>query len=85
MSKRTRCPKLLPSGYDLLEKHNGCRKCRRFYVNHRVIDCPNDFPNPDNYSTLTEEMALQAMASAAIASTYHNAQPTSVVPGSATY
>jgi hypothetical protein len=71
--KRTRCPKLLPSEYELLEKHNGCRKCRRFYVNHRVLDCPNDFPNPDTYTTLTEEMALKSMASAAIASTYHNA------------
>ena len=71
-TKRLRCPKLLPSEYELLEKHNGCRKCRRFYVNHRVPDCPNDFPNPETYTTLTEDMALQAMASAAIASTYNN-------------
>ena len=28
--KRTRCPKLLPSEYELLEQHNGCTKCRRF-------------------------------------------------------
>jgi hypothetical protein len=69
--KRFRVPKLLPSEYELLEKHNGCRKCRKFYVNHRYIDCPNDFPNPDTYVTLTEDMALQAMASAAIASTYN--------------
>jgi hypothetical protein len=69
--KRTRCPKLLPEEYDLLEKHNGCRKCRRFYVNHQVFNCPNDFPNPDTYQTLTEEMANQAMAQAAIASTYN--------------
>ena len=74
--RRVRCPKLLPSEYDLLEKHNGCRKCRKFYVNHRVLDCPNDFPNPDTYTTLTKDMALQAMASAAIASTY-NEIPTS--------
>jgi hypothetical protein len=69
--KRTRCPKLLPEEYDLLEKHNGCRKCRRFYVGHQVHNCPNDFPNPDTYQTLTEEMANQAMAQAAIASTYN--------------
>jgi hypothetical protein len=69
--KRFRVPKLLPCEFDLLEKHSGCRKCRKFYVNHRVIDCPNDFPNPDTYVTLTEDMALQAMASAAIASTYN--------------
>jgi hypothetical protein len=77
--RRLRCPKLTPDEYDLLEKHNGCRKCRRFYVNHQVLDCPNDFPDPDNYVTLTEEMAMQAMASAAIASTYNGPQ------GSAAY
>ena len=74
-TKRLRCPKLLPNEYELLEKHNGCRKCRRFYVSHRVFDCPNDFPNPETYSTLTEDMALQAMASAAIASTYNARAP----------
>ena len=76
--KRTRCPKLLPSEYELLEKHNGCTKCRCFYVNHRNLDCPNDFPNPDTYVTLTEEMAHKAMASAAIASTYNGS--TSSIP-----
>ena len=76
--KRTRCPKLLPSEYELLERHNGCTKCRRFYVNHRNLDCPNDFPNPDTYITLTEEMAHKAMASAAIASTYNG--PASSIP-----
>ena len=73
--RRTRCPKLLPIEYELLDKHNGCCKCRRFYVNHRVPDCPNDFPDPDNYVTLTESMALQSMANAAIASTYNGGNP----------
>ena len=59
-AKRTRCPKLLPSECELLAKHNGCRKCRRLYVNHRVADCPNDFPNPNTYMTLTEDMVIQA-------------------------
>ena len=62
-SKRTRCPKLLPVEYDLLEKHSGCRKCRKFYVNHKAPDCPNGWPNPDTYVTLTEDMANKAMAS----------------------
>ena len=68
--KRTRCPKLLPSEYELLEQHAGCKKCRKFYVNHNTPNCPNDFPNPDTYVTLTKDMALKAQAAAAIASTY---------------
>ena len=77
--KRTRCPKLLPSEYELLDQHAGCKKCRKFYVNHITPNCPDDFPNPDTYVTLTEEMALKAQAAAAIASTYnpHNSIPTS--------
>lgn len=77
--KHMHFPKLLPSEYDLLEKHSGCRKCCRFYVNNQVPDCPNDFPNPNTYSTLTEDMALQAMASAAIVSTY-SSNPTTTSP-----
>jgi hypothetical protein len=82
--KRTRCPKLLLNEIELLDKHNGCRKCRKFYVNHRAgPDCPNDFPNPDTYVTLTEDMAHQAMANAAIASTYN--APLQSNPNSSTY
>jgi hypothetical protein len=77
ITKRLRCPKLLPSEYHLLEKHNGCKKCRKFYVAHRTPDCPNDFPNPETYTTLTEAMALQAMATAAIASTYGSSNTSS--------
>jgi hypothetical protein len=37
-TKCTRCPKLLPIEYNLLQKHNGCCKCRRFYyVNHNIL------------------------------------------------
>ena len=39
-----RCPKLLQIECDLLDKHDGCRKCRRFYVGHRVPNCENGFP-----------------------------------------
>ena len=78
-TKCLRCPKLLPSEFELLEKHNGCRKCRRFYINHHASDCPNEFPNPDTYTTLTEEMALKAMSSAAIASTYNAHMPSSTI------
>src|ERR1700678_4108408 len=85
-NKRLRCPKLLPIEYELLEKHNSCRKCRKFYVSHRVLDCPNDFPNPETHATLTEDMALQAMALAAIASTYnahtHSTTTSTFVPTS---
>ena len=71
--KRTRCPKLLPSEYELLEKHQGCKKCRRFYVDHNTPNCPNDFPNPDTYVTLTEDMAIKSMSTIATTyNTHHN-------------
>ena len=67
---RTFCPALTEDKKYLLNKHHGCRKCRRFYVAHRVKDCPNDFPNGATYKTLTEEMALKCMRRSAVASTY---------------
>ena len=52
--------KLLDAERTLLNAHEGCTKCRRFYVNHRVKDCPNDFLAAVGYNTLTESMALAA-------------------------
>ena len=64
-----RCPRLLATKIELLDRHDGCRKCCRFYVRHRVPDCPNGFPDGRTYVTLTEAMALQAKNNTAIAST----------------
>jgi hypothetical protein len=67
---RTFCPTLTENDKYLLNKHRGCRKCRRFYVAHRVKDCPNDFPDGATYVPLTEDLAFETMRSSAVASTY---------------
>jgi hypothetical protein len=67
---RKRCPPLTPIEISLLNKHKGCRKCRRFYVPHKGADCPHDFPDGATYIPLTEEVAYEAMRKQAIASTY---------------
>ena len=63
---RTFCPALTEDENYLLNKHCSCRKCRHFYITHRVKDCPNDFPNGATYKTLTEEMALECMRRSAV-------------------
>ena len=72
---RKRCPPLTPFEIELLNKHKGCRKCRRFYVSHRGNACPNDFPDGTNYIPLSEDVAFEAMRKLAIASTYSGALP----------
>jgi len=51
---RKQCPKLLDSERKLLNENEGCVKCRKFFQDHRAVDCPNDFPNPTTYKTLTQ-------------------------------
>lgn len=63
-----RCPKLTDDELRLLNKHKGCRKCRKFYVAHTKVDCPNDWPDPMTYRPLTLEMAQAVMAVTAAAS-----------------
>ena len=67
---RKRCPPLSQLEISLLNKHKGCRKCRRFYVSHKGINCPFDFPDGTNYVPLSEEMAFEAMRKLAVASTF---------------
>jgi hypothetical protein len=55
---RTRPPKLTETERSLLDKHQGCTKCRRGYQNHRATNCPNGFPDPAGYKELTEEILL---------------------------
>ena len=74
-SGRKRCPPLTQSEIALLNKHKGCRKCRKFYVSHRGNDCPNDFPDGNNYVPLSEDVAYDAMRKCAIASTYSGPPP----------
>ncbi|KAJ7346911.1 hypothetical protein DFH08DRAFT_700336, partial [Mycena albidolilacea] len=47
------CPKLTDLERSLLNEHEGCNKCRKFYAGHRAADCPKDFPDPTTYRTLT--------------------------------
>jgi hypothetical protein len=47
--------KLTDAERTLLFNNEGCLKCRRFLVNHRSPNCPNDFPPALNYKTLTAE------------------------------
>jgi hypothetical protein len=46
-------PKLTESEIVLLNQHDGCCKCRRFYVGHKYDRCPNGFPSGENYKHLT--------------------------------
>lgn len=56
----TRLPALTENERQLLNKHEGCFKCRRFYVTCRSKDCKNGFPDGATYKTLTEAMATNS-------------------------
>lgn len=56
----TPLPLLLDSERMLLNEHDGCTKCRKFYVGHRSRDCPTGFPPGKGYKTLTIVDALTA-------------------------
>jgi hypothetical protein len=47
-------PRLTDNERTLLHNNNGCTKCRNFFVGHRALDCPNDWPNAATYRTLTQ-------------------------------
>ena len=53
-------PILLDSKHTLLNKHDGCTKCRKFYVSHQSCDCHSGFPHRKDYKTLTAADALVA-------------------------
>ena len=56
-------PKLTQNQKRLLRRHDGCLRCRCFYVNHDTDNCKNNYPNPYALSPLTEEAAVAARAS----------------------
>ena len=74
-SGRKCCPPLTQTEIGLLNKHKGCRKCRKFYVSHRGQNCSYDFPDGATYVPLTEEVAYEAMRKTAVASTYAPSAP----------
>lgn len=51
---RPTLPRLTESERQLLYDNEGCLKCRRVFVPHHSQQCPNDFPNPTSYKTLTQ-------------------------------
>lgn len=48
-----RLPRLTAAERNLLDKNDGCYKCRRFFAKHRTTDKVCDFPNTTNYRELT--------------------------------
>jgi len=53
----------------LLNEHDGCTKCRRFYVGDRSHNCTLGFPTAKGYKTLTIADALAAKKSKATTKT----------------
>ncbi len=53
-------PTLTQAERNLLVKHRGCFKCRKFYVGHRQPECNEPAPKAAGYVELTEADALQA-------------------------
>jgi hypothetical protein len=55
-------PKLQDKEKRLLNEHEGCTRCRKFYTGHRAKDCPmtvnNTWPDAETYIPLTLEAAL---------------------------
>jgi hypothetical protein len=70
---RGRVPKITESEQALLNAHEGCSKCRQFYVNHRAGNCPNGFPVATGYKTKTEADVKSALAAKTITPGCRNA------------
>ena len=64
MTARRYLPKLQEKEKQLLNEHEGCSRCRKFYTGHRAKDCDmtanNTWPDVETYIPLTLEMALAA-------------------------
>ncbi|KIJ44948.1 hypothetical protein M422DRAFT_251569 [Sphaerobolus stellatus SS14] len=57
-------PRLTDLKRALLDKHDGCTRCCKFYVGHHVVDCPmtanNTWPDHASYIPLMESIARSA-------------------------
>lgn len=82
------CPKLLDMERKLLNDNKGCVKCRKFFVDHRAVNCPNDFSNPIRYKTLTQGNVDHAKRPrgkvAAVSASNTSTLPTSVLSNETT-
>ncbi len=70
----TRVPMLTTAERNLLFKHNGCYKCRQFYMNHHCANCPNGWPLAAGYQMLTKAAALAAKPRGVAAITVANTE-----------
>ena len=53
----------------MLNEHDGCTKCRRFYTDHRSQSCPNGFPVGKGYKALRCPMRSLQKKSKAVTKT----------------
>jgi hypothetical protein len=53
-SDTTKLQKLTEAERKLLFDNQGCLKCRRFFIEHRSTNCPNNWPTAIRYRTLTQ-------------------------------
>ncbi|KAJ7323284.1 hypothetical protein DFH08DRAFT_817852 [Mycena albidolilacea] len=53
-----KCPPLTDGEKTLLDLHDGCRRCRQFYIGHRTLNCDGVFPDAATYWTLTQADAV---------------------------
>ena len=60
-------PPLSDAEQTLLNEHDGCTKCRRFYIDHRSQNCPDGFPSGKGYKAVSLTDALTAKKAKATA------------------
>ena len=56
---RVPCPAITDAERMICREFSGCHKCRRLFVDHKSINCPNEFPDGRTYKPLTCEMGIQ--------------------------
>lgn len=72
-SSYVKLPPLSDTERTLLNEHDGCTKCRRFFVDHRSQNCPDGFPSGKGYKTLTMTDVLNAKKAKAVSKTAKSA------------
>src|SRR5438876_9602165 len=61
-STTPKLPRLTDAERAVLDKYDGCRKCRKLFVGHRAAECPDGFASGLNYVPITEATATAARA-----------------------
>jgi len=79
-SSFVKLPPLTDNECTLLNEHDGCTKCHRFYTDHCSQLCPDGFPPGKGYKMLTVTDALSAKKGKAVAKP--NAKPVAATTAS---